>query len=277
MTWTAPTTSGSGYSDAPPPGTAIVRPLRHVQAVRERHMLRFATPADAAASRSVRAWAWALGENSLSPVTNQQTSAPPTRQQIQAEITAADDRRLTGGREGRADAAATILRWLIGEDDHVPIRCDNPGELVGGFGDIVRSRQQILGIMEKAFESRQIAASLAHLTSGEEGGRHEAQQHADCYDGMIATLGWVLGDRNSPVTHPSRPAFTSKDIKAERLHAEDVIQQARLSRACDQVPSPSFCEGVRRVLSWLLGGPTEVITHAATHDSRRSRPPVPRL
>ena len=34
--------------DTPPPGTAIVRPLRHVRAVRERQALRYADPADPA-------------------------------------------------------------------------------------------------------------------------------------------------------------------------------------------------------------------------------------
>ena len=47
---------------APPGGAAIVRLLRHVRAVRDRYLLRFADPSEAAASRSARAWAWALGE-----------------------------------------------------------------------------------------------------------------------------------------------------------------------------------------------------------------------
>jgi hypothetical protein len=56
---------------------------------------------------------------------------------MEAEIAAADERRLRGDRENRADAAASILRWLIGADDHIPVRCENPGELVGGFGGVV--------------------------------------------------------------------------------------------------------------------------------------------
>ena len=49
------------------------------------------------------------------------TAVPPSRSDIEAEITAADERRLRGDQENRADAAATILRWLIGDDDHVPV------------------------------------------------------------------------------------------------------------------------------------------------------------
>lgn len=258
MTWSDSTTPSISSGDAPPPGTAIVRPLRHVQAVRERHMLRFATPADAAVSRSARAWAWALGETALSPVTDQQTSAAPTRPQIQAEIAAADDRRLNGAREDRADATATILRWLIGDDNHVPIRCDNPGELVDGFGDIVRSRQQIHSLMEKAGESRQAAASLAGHHSSEADSRREAQQHVNYCDGVLATLGWVLGDRKSPLTQMCRSALTSKDLKAERLYAEDVRWHAERLPTEDHYIS-GFGYGASVAITWLLGDQTTVL------------------
>lgn len=56
MNLMTPTQAGD---DDPPPGTAIVRPLRHVRAVRQRHLQRFSDPAQVAASRSARAWAWA--------------------------------------------------------------------------------------------------------------------------------------------------------------------------------------------------------------------------
>jgi len=129
---------------APPGGTAIVRPLRHVRAVRERDAAQPADPSEATAqSRSARAWAWALGEGTTAPITGRLTAVPPSRSDIKAEITAADERLFRGDQENRADAAAIILRWLIGDDDHVPIRAENPGELVGGFGDVVRSPEQI--------------------------------------------------------------------------------------------------------------------------------------
>jgi hypothetical protein len=120
--------------DAPPHGTAIVRPFAHVRAVRQRHALRYASSAEAATSRAACAWAWALGESATAPVTDRLTAVPPSRSDIEAEIMAADEKRLRGDRENRADAAATILRWLIGDDDRVPVRGENPGELVGGFG-----------------------------------------------------------------------------------------------------------------------------------------------
>jgi hypothetical protein len=135
-----------------------------VQAVRQRYCLRFADPAEAAASRSARAWAWALGETATAPVTDRLTSIPPSRFDIEAEITVADERRLRGGRKNRADAAATVLRWLIGDDDHVPVRGNDRGELVGGFGHVVRSPAQIADILAVAAERRRHAVTQATPT-----------------------------------------------------------------------------------------------------------------
>jgi len=143
--------------EAPPRGTAIVRPLRHVRAVRERYLRRFADASQVAVSRSARAWAWALGESVSAPVTDRRTGTPPSRSEIEAEIEIADERRLRGDRENRADAAATVLRWLIGDDDRVPVRGQAPGELVGGFGDVVRRQEQIGHILAAAVEGQRRA------------------------------------------------------------------------------------------------------------------------
>ena len=59
--------------DAPPAGTAIVRPLRHVNAVRQRHLAELAGRSLGPDSRSARAWSWALGETEIAPVTDQET------------------------------------------------------------------------------------------------------------------------------------------------------------------------------------------------------------
>jgi hypothetical protein len=158
--------AGRPDDEAPPRGTAIVRPLRHVRAVRERYLRRFADPSEAATSRSAQAWAWALGESATAPVTDRLTMAPPSRPDVEAEITVADERRYRGDQDKRADAAATILRWLIGDDDHVPVRGENRGELVGGFGDVVRSPEQIaatlalaaVGLLRAAAQGRDIDA-----------------------------------------------------------------------------------------------------------------------
>jgi len=243
--------------DAPPSGTAVVRPLRHVRAVRERYSRRFADPSEAAASRSARAWAWALGESTVAPVTGRKTDVPPSRPDIETEITAADERRLRGDQENRADAAATVLRWLIGDDDHLPVRCENRGELVGGFGDVVRSAEQIAGILALAAEGlRRAAAQGRDLDAGADQ-RAFARQDADYLDGVQATLAWVLGERaESPITRTHSRELTTRDLKTERVHAEDVIGQSRYPWMAGPLPPLWYGEGVKFTITWLLGDST---------------------
>ena len=249
--------TGQVGDEAPPAGTAIVRPLRHVQAVRERYLERFAGPAEAAASRSARAWAWALGECAISPVTDQQTAAPPTRSEIDAEIAEADRRQFSGSRENRADAAATVLRWLIGHDDHVPVRGPNPGALVGGSGGVIRTRQQIAQALHQVTEAQQRAtvANLdLHLAPA---ARRHARQRVAYLQSVAATLAWVLGYCDeAPVSHARASELTTKDLKKERVHAEDLIQQAAQSCAALDQPPSEYGVGVKLGIAWLLGDTT---------------------
>lgn len=248
---------GPPDEDAPPPGTAIVRPLRHVQAVRERHALRYSNPAEAAASRSTRAWAWALGETVTAPVTDRETVIPPTRSDIEAEIASADDRRQRGDRENRADAAATILRWLIGDDDHVPLRGQNHGELVGGSSDIVRTPKQIANLLAFAAELQRRASAQGRDVSADADDRQSAQQDADYLHGVVITLAWVLGEQTeSPITRAHSDQLTTADLKLERVHAEDVVEQTRYPLMANQIPSPQYGEGVKLTITWLIGDRT---------------------
>jgi hypothetical protein len=239
---------------APPGGTAIVRPLRHVRAVRDRYLHRFAEPSEAAASRSAQAWAWALGECRTAPVTDRLTVVPPSRPEIEAEISAADERRLRGDKENRADAAATVLRWLIGDNDHVPVRDDNRGALVGGFGDVVRSREQIADILALAAEGQQRAAAQGRDLDASVNARAFARQDADYLGGVMATLAWILGERaGSPVARAHSRQLTTRDLKIERVRAEDVIKQSRYPWMADRLPPPWYGEGVKFTITWLLG------------------------
>lgn len=240
--------------EAPPSGTAIVRPLRHVRAVRERYSRRFADPAEAATSRSARAWAWALGESETAPVTDRMTAVPPGRSDIEAEITTADERRVHGDRQDRADAAATVLRWLIGEDDHVPVRGENRGALVGGFGDVVRSREQIADVLALAAEGQQRAAAQGRNIDACADDRAFARSSADYLDGVMAALSWILGERaGSPVTRAHARELTTRDLKMERAHADDVIEQSRYPWMAGRLPPPWYGEGVKFSINWLLG------------------------
>lgn len=244
--------------DQPPPATAIVRPLRHVRGVRERHFLLFDDPAQATQSRAVRAWAWALGEGTLAPITDRGTAVPPSRAEIEAEIAEADERAFRSDQEDRADAAAEILRWLIGDDDGVPIEVPNPGDLVGGFGDIVRSREQLTHVLSLATAHQREATTRTRDLDASAAARQVAQQEADYYAGAIATLTWVLGQcPHAPISHEAGDGSTSRVLKRERLHAEDVIEQARYPWVSDCLPSLTYGEGVKTTITWLLGNMTK--------------------
>ena len=247
--------SGQADDMTPPPGTAIVRPVRYVRAVRERYLQRFTDLAEAAASRSARAWGWALGETPIAPVTDQATTVPPDRSAIEVEIAVADERRLRGERENRADSAATILRWLIGADDHVPVRCENPGELVGGFGDVVRSRNQIVDMTLLAAQARRDALVPNSNSKSSSDSPECARDSADYLGGVMATLAWVCGDLvEAPITQLEAMELTAKVLKRERVHAEDLIEHDadRWTVQADR----SYGEGIKAAVNWLLGDTT---------------------
>jgi hypothetical protein len=240
-----------------PAGTAIVRPLGHVRAVRERYCQLYAADPGTAVVRSVRAWEWALGEIAAAPVTGRETGVPPSRAEIEAEIAEADGRRLRGDRENHADAAAIVLSWLIGVDDRVPVRCENPGELVGGFGDVVRSRKQLATIAVQAAAARHRAAPKS-LDAGLDAGHRElARQDPDYLDGVVMTLAWVLGERaEAPITQAQPGELTAGALIRERGYAEDVVEQGGNRWAADWLPPRLYGEGVKCTITWLLGDST---------------------
>jgi hypothetical protein len=232
-----------------------VRPLRHVRAIRERYLQRFTDdPAAAASSRSARAWAWALGETATSPVTDRVTAVPPSLPEIEAEIAVADERRLRGAQEHRADAAAAVLRWLIGDDDHVPVRGKNVGQLVGGFGDVVRSREQVVHAMALADESHRQAVTAMRSPSASPADRQFAQRDVGYLHGVTATLKWVLSQRaEAPITSQRHCELMAKELKAERLQADDMIERARQPSMADRAPQYGYGEGVKSTINWLIG------------------------
>jgi len=251
---------------APPQGTAIVRPLRHVRAVRERYLQQFTDPAAAASSRSARAWAWALGDTSTSPVTDRVTAVPPSRPEIEAEIAVADERRLRGDQENRADAAATVLRWLIGGDDHVPVQGKSVGQLVDGFGDVVRSREQIADVLALADKGHRQAVAVQRNPSAGPADRQFAQRNLGYLRGVTATLRWVLAQRaEAPITSRRHSEVMAKELKAERLHADDLIAQAKQPRLADRLLQYGYGEGVESTITWLLGDCITLPVNSAGH------------
>ena len=70
---------------------------------------------------------------------------------------------------------------------------------------------------------------------------------------MAATLAWVLGDRpGAPSLTPARE-LTARELRVERLHAEDIIEQATMPWMADRIPPGRYSEGVKFTISGLLG------------------------
>ncbi len=140
-------------------------------------------------------------------------------------------------------------------DDHVPVRCTNPGELVGGFGDIVRSREQIADLVVLAGPAQRAAAVRSLDTGAVPGERKDARREADYLDGVLMTLAWVRGERaETPISH-TQVETTTRTLKRERLHAEDAIERGADRHAADR-PSRFYGEAVQSTVSWLLGDST---------------------
>ena len=97
-----------------------------------------------------------------------------------------------------------------------------------------------------AVESQQRAAAHGQGVDSDTADRQFAQQDADYLDGVAATLAWILCERpESPITRSCSHQLTTRDLKAERVHAEDVIEQARNPRTIGQLPPPWYGEGVK--------------------------------
>ena len=163
---------------------------------------------------------------------------------------------MRGDSENRADAAATILRWLIG-DDRVPVHTENPAELVDGFGDVVRSQDQIAAILVLASAGHEGATTSGRDVNADRTPGGALSRTATTSTGWRRRLpGSSASGPRAPITHSRPRELTTRDLKAERVHAEEVIEQARNTGMIGRLPPPSFGEGVKLTITWLLGAST---------------------
>jgi hypothetical protein len=243
--------------DAPPPGTAIIRPLNHVRAIRNHLAGQSAGPGQHLGSAPDLAWAWALGETATAPVTGQQTAMPPRLADIEAELAAADGHSLRDDPDGGVGDAAVILRWLIGADDHLPIPDKNRGDLVGGLGGVIRPMHQLAALLADTRGRHEMVFRQSRNLNASTESRLSAQQDADYFDGVTVTLAWVLSQPyETPVTRQRSADLTSRALKTERLHARDVIEQGDMPWLAGRVAPGWYGEGVKRTIDWLLGDTT---------------------
>jgi len=77
---------------------------------------------------------------------------------------------------------------------------------------------------------------------------------SDYRAGVLTTLDWIT-DRQSraPISDTHAPRLTTHDLKAERLHAEDLMDPAVHRSAVGPVYSGEYGLGVKCTIDWLLG------------------------
>ena len=260
----APVTTGQHQ------GAAVVRPRHHVEAV-SRDAARAAD--EIAAEDGAEpdylipdAISWAFGERGQAPFTR--TPGPGAgRADVHAEITACRAYLQSTPWSEEADATISraqdllkVLEWLTGADDKPPTYCreTEPGDLVGGRGLIVRPYLEI---------QRMIARARAKLAAGQ-------TSHglgADWHQGVIATLAWAGGDRDTPpMAHedpteacahsPSSGPPGPRDIARERGAAEEHLEPLGYKHGDIAF---HYADAVAATIRWLYG---ETTTPPVTDD-----------
>ncbi len=233
----------------------MVRPRHHIEAVRrdaQRAAERSAARSGEPPSRLITdAISWALGERDQAPFTSKFSLNGPTRGDVDSEIKAcAEFLENTPWSEeaedaiSRANHVLEVLKWLTGVDDVPPTYCreTQPGDLVGGCGQIVRPHIEIRRM--RLLAQQKLAAGQTSYALG-----------ADWHHGVIATLDWVLSERpDSPILGTARDEPPEgPQIAIEQAEAEEHITPPL--RHTD-IPF-HYADAVAVTCRWLLGATTQ--------------------
>jgi hypothetical protein len=255
-----------------PLSPAIVRPRQHVEAVLAQS-LREAGPR----GRAALAWAWALTGSRPSPVTLcLAPGCPPSRHEILAEA-AAEPEGSTAPPGVPADfrdqlrQTRSVLAWLAGVSDEIPVDTDNRGRFIGARGDYARTDADIRAVHEHALRGLAVCDLPEPLSAAD--ARHPwrwdpAWMTAAWLRGVRDLLGWVLGDLPAaPLCQRSGGRPTTYELTYEDAAAGEVVMQGRPGgRPVDpgSYPPPQYGEGVQAAIRWLRGTAT---TPPAGHDA----------
>ena len=189
---------------APPPGTAIVRPLRHVRAVRERTRSGSLIPPRlrprVRLARGPGRWESTPPRRSLTGRRRFRPAGPTSKPRSPPRTKGACAATARTGQTPPRPSCAGLSATMTMSRSGTTI----VGELVGGFGDVVRSRKQIADVLAIAAEGRQRATAIVrNIDAGSGRPGASPQQDADYLDGVVATLAWVLGEQAEAPSHSS--------------------------------------------------------------------------
>jgi hypothetical protein len=243
---------------------AISRPREHIQAVLAQSLIQTGSQ-----GRAALAWTWALTGARPSPVTLSPAKVnPPTADEIAAEATAAPEGSTAppGVPTDLCDQlreARHILRWLIAENDEIPLDDENRGRFIGARDDYARTDAQIRAVRDHARRGLEISDLPDPMdpTDTLHPWRWPATwMHAAWLHGVRDLLDWVLGDLvTSPLGQQAVGLPTAHDLEYEDLQADDVASQGRPGGVIVDpaaYPPPQYAEAIQASIRWLRGEAT---------------------
>lgn len=243
---------------------AIVRRRTHVEAVLAQSM--HETGPD---GRAALAWAWALAGTRPSPITlSLAPGRPPSREEILAEADAEPE-----GSTAPAGVPAdfrdqlretrTVLAWLVGSADEIPVDDDNRGRLIGARGDYARTDDDIRRVVDHALiglKAGDLPEQMSPSDAKHPWRSDSGWMNAAWLRGVRDTLTWVLGEcPTSPLCQRSVGLPTTYDLTYEQAAADPIVMQGRpggLPVSPATCPAPQYGEGVQATISWLRGETT---------------------
>jgi hypothetical protein len=258
---------------------AITRPRQLVKAVLAQSLHETGTQ-----GRTALAWEWALTGTQPSPVTlTTAPGRPPTREQILAEAEAEPEGATA--RPGvptdycdQLREVRSVLAWLAGATDEIPVDDENPGQFIGAGDGYTRTDAEIRQVRDNARLGSEQSAFPNPMTP------HDAalpwtwpagwMDGAWC-QGVRDLLDWVLGERaGSPLFGRAIGLPSRYDLTYEDAAADDVILQGRpagLAVDPDAYPPPQYGEGLKEAIRWLRG---ETTTPPVNHQGRGAYGPT---
>jgi hypothetical protein len=245
--------------DEVPP--AITRPRHQVEAVHAQSLIEVGTD-----GRAALAWEWTLTGTRPSPVTlSLPIGRPPSRDEIVAEATAEPEGSTAppGVPSDYCDQlgeARSVLAWLAGESDEIPVDDDNRGRFIGARDDYARTDDDIRGVRDHArrgLEACDLPDPMDPADARIPWQWNAGWMNAAWLRGVRDLLDWVLDDRAaSPLRGRLVGLPNTYDLTYEEGAAEDVILQGRppgLSVDPEHYPPPQYGEGLQETIRWLRG------------------------
>jgi hypothetical protein len=242
---------------------AITRPREHVQAV-----LTHSLAETSSEGRAALAWTWALTGTRPSPITlSPAPGRPPAREEIRLESQAEPETSpappgVPADYHDQLAETRSILAWLIGTTDEIPLDDDQRGRFIGARDDYARTDHDIRAVLNAAQRSLvrfDLPGQIDPADAANPWQWDASWMNAAWNRGVRDLLGWVLGDKpTSPLTRRPVRWPDTYELTYEESAASDVIAQGRGMLPVDprRYPPPQYGEAIQATITWLRGETT---------------------